>query len=136
MKQDHRYVQLSLFMKLEGKYQMKPEMIRKACELIENNLANPDLGVSWVANQLGADLISFSRSFSRTTGMQCSKYIASRRIERAKEALNDHRLRITEVAACVGFKDANYFTRVFKRMVGVSPAIYRKRLQRGRLQSS
>ena len=46
-------------------------------------------------------------------------------IERAKELLADPQINIKDVSIESGYRDANYFTRVFKRMVGKTPSEYR-----------
>lgn len=61
-------------------------------------------------------------------GMSFSKYLTSRRIQKAKELLADERLSVEQVAGLVGYKDYYYFTKVFKRTVGLSPSKYRKGL--------
>ena len=67
-----------------------------------------------------------SRKFNAYTGKSIKEYITMLRIEDAKELLTSSDLSITEVAFCVGFRDANYFTQVFKREVGQSPMRYKK----------
>ena len=48
-------------------------------------------------------------------------YLCSYRIEKAKELLQTTNMRVYEVALFVGFEDAAYFSRFFKRYTGVSP---------------
>jgi AraC family transcriptional regulator len=47
-------------------------------------------------------------------------------VSRAKQLLTDTGKSITEIALEVGFSDSGYFSRVFRREVGVSPAAYRQ----------
>lgn len=61
-------------------------------------------------------------------GMSFSKYLTSRRIQKAKELLADERLSVEQVAGLVGYKDYYYFTKVFKKSTGISPSKYRKHL--------
>lgn len=75
--------------------------------------------------------ISVSRLSSRikgTLGMSFSKYLTSKRIERAKELLKDERLSLEQIAEQVGYRDYFYFIKVFKKVTGVSPSVYRKNL--------
>ncbi len=55
-----------------------------------------------------------------------SDYIASLRMQRAKELLRDESMSIQEIAETVGYNDYFYFTKVFKKVVGISPSKYRK----------
>ena len=61
-----------------------------------------------------------------TFGMGVTDYIRMRRIEKAKEMLKDSYDNISTVAEKCGFDDANYFTRTFKNVVGMTPGKYRK----------
>ncbi|MBE6584502.1 MAG: helix-turn-helix domain-containing protein [Ruminococcaceae bacterium] len=65
------------------------------------------------------------QSYNCTLG----EYICARRIERAAKLLEDADISIEEVADAVGFSDAAYFSRCFKKIMGVSPREYRKRLE-------
>ncbi|MCR4656329.1 MAG: response regulator [Lachnospiraceae bacterium] len=55
-----------------------------------------------------------------------SDYISSLRMQRAKELLRDESMSIQEIAETVGYNDYFYFTKVFKKIVGISPSKYRK----------
>lgn len=60
--------------------------------------------------------------------MNFSDYVAQLRIQRAKELLSDESLSIQEIAEIVGYNDYYYFTKVFKKVQGISPSKYRKSL--------
>ena len=60
--------------------------------------------------------------------MNFSDYIARLRIQRAKELLEDETMSIQEIAEIVGYNDYFYFTKVFKKVQGISPSKYRKSL--------
>jgi AraC-like DNA-binding protein len=51
------------------------------------------------------------------------------RIEKSKALLRHDALRISDIAGAAGFEDQSYFTKVFKRMVGVTPNRYRDMLR-------
>ena len=67
-----------------------------------------------------------SNLIKRELKLSFSEYIAARRIQRAKELLGDDTLSIEQIAGMVGYKDYFYFTKVFKKVAGVSPSKYRK----------
>lgn len=67
-----------------------------------------------------------SHSFKRYTGRSFREYLTDVRLDDAKSLLRYSKLNITEIALSVGFADSAYFSNVFKRRVGVSPATYRK----------
>lgn len=72
-----------------------------------------------------------SSVFKEETGKSLFAYINAVRVERSKRLLLDNSIRLVDVAGLCGFEDQSYFTKVFKRLVGVSPKRYRD--SRGRL---
>lgn len=86
-------------------------------------------------NETSVDALAKHLLISRTqlhikvkalTGMSVTKYIHQIRIEKAKDLLHNSELHINEVAYEVGFEDPAYFSRIFKKLQGVSPAKYRQ----------
>lgn len=67
------------------------------------------------------------RIFRRRTGMTPVHYRNQVRVERAKHLLLDGTLGLEEIAGRVGFDDARYFARVFKKQTGASPSEFRRR---------
>ena len=70
---------------------------------------------------------SFKRRFAKATGMTPIEYVQTLRLEEAKQILETTELPVEAVANEVGYEDASYFGRLFRRMVGLTPAQYRKR---------
>lgn len=70
---------------------------------------------------------SFNRRFKTATGMSPLDYIHTVRLEEAKQWLETSDLPVEAVAAEIGYEDASFFSRMFKRKVGLTPAQYRKR---------
>ena len=65
--------------------------------------------------------------FKNDMGVSIIEYVLSLRIENAKQLLLEEGLSIHKIAESVGFQDHNYFSRVFKKRVGLSPSDYRRR---------
>ena len=83
--------------------------------------------------------VYFSRSylsslFKNETGSSLFAYINRVRVEKSKVLLLDESISLLDVAALCGFEDQSYFTKVFKKLVGVSPKRYRS--SRGQLEAS
>lgn len=78
----------------------------------------------------GLNARTFSRRFRAATGFAPIEYVQALRIEEAKQMLGHNMLSIDEVAESVGYDDPASFRRIFKRNVGQSPAVYRKKFQR------
>ena len=67
-----------------------------------------------------------SRVFKQETGTPFIQYLTALRIEKAKEILRtDKTVKISEICDQVGFLDQNYFSRIFKKTVGMTPQSYR-----------
>ena len=66
----------------------------------------------------------FSRSFRETYGITFQDYVVRYRILEACRLLKDPNTNITDVAYAIGFNDASYFSRTFRRYVGTSPSDY------------
>ncbi len=85
----------------------------------------PDVSVADMASESGMSVRNFHRVFRTIAGMPPSAYINGLRIERARSLLEETELTVTQIAGLVGFDDSNYFTKIFKSTVGVSPRRYR-----------
>ena len=68
-----------------------------------------------------------SRIFKDSYGFTVNKYILFKRITEAKRLLRFSAKNVDEIADSVGMNDANYFSRMFRKVEGMSPSEYRKR---------
>lgn len=84
---------------------------------IEEYAQNNHVSVSW-----------FIRSFKHCTGSTPMQYILSKRIYNAEILLHDSSYNITEIAQIVGYDNPLYFSRIFKKVKGLSPSEYRKNI--------
>jgi len=67
----------------------------------------------------------FCQLFKQSTGLSPHQYVLRQRIERAKEYLRNSRLTASQAAEATGFADQSHFTKVFRRIVGVTPMQFR-----------
>jgi len=81
-----------------------------------------------VAKAVNTSTSYFCRIFKKYTGLNFTDYVSRIRIEKAKSLLLNPNLRISEIAYEVGFQSLTHFNRVFKRVVGQSPTVYRASL--------
>lgn len=100
-------------------------IIQKAEKLIEEHYME-ELSVQQVAAQLHLSPGYLSTLMKRYTRMSFVEYMTSVRIKHAKSYLRKSGFRVYEIAELVGYPDQFYFSRIFKRVTGRSPAEYRK----------
>ncbi|MEH6995755.1 AraC family transcriptional regulator [Neobacillus drentensis] len=79
------------------------------------------INVTDLAKMAGLSKSHYSRLFKKFTGYSQIEYLTHLRIDRVKELLAHSEIRIKEVSQNVGYEDELYFSRIFKKIVGVSP---------------
>ncbi len=82
------------------------------------------LFVRELAGQAGLSVDYYTRLFRQTTGMTPQDYISHVRIAKARELLLDPAVKVREVALRVGYPDEFFFSRMFKKQVGISPQAF------------
>lgn len=135
-------------------YLLKPWKEEKLCELISTAIENvrsmqktdrivhsqkdvikdyidrnykKDISAKDVAGILGYSDVYFSKVFKQLFDDNFINYLTKIRMDRAKLLLKDVSFNIKEVGKSVGYADSNYFTKVFKRSIGMSPSEYRSK---------
>ncbi|MBI2734277.1 MAG: helix-turn-helix domain-containing protein [Aquabacterium sp.] len=100
--------------------------MRRLQDLLESRCDEP-----WALDDMAAQVCvsarTLQRRFRAATGMTPVQYLQAARIERSKDLLEAERLPVPEVAARVGYQDRVACGRLFKKMVGMSPAAYRQK---------
>ena len=105
-------------------------LVDRTCRLVERSIAEGTaMTQSALAGALGISTSHLSRVFRQATGETFERYVARRRVEMARVLLLDPAHNVSTVARQCGFKDASYFARVFRKIVGCSPAEYSRRPQ-------
>ena len=100
-------------------------MIRKVLHYIEFNL-DAKISLSDLAKLNEVSIPYLAGQFKKEVGETIIKYTNHLRIETAVKLLNTSSLSIQDIASYVGILDYNYFTKVFKKEIGMSPSQYRK----------
>ena len=84
-----------------------------------------DVSLEQAAEAMGMSSFYFSRFFRTSYNQTFLEYLTAYRIDRAVELLWQTDIPVREIASRVGYTDANYFTKVFKRHLGMTPTDYR-----------
>lgn len=103
------------------------ELLLKAKEFIEKNF-NKDITLEETAHYVGVSSYYFSKIFKTLVGKNYMDYVTDLRIEKAKDMMENTSESIKEICYEVGYNDPNYFSRVFKKIEGVTPSEYKSRL--------
>ncbi|AMY03942.1 helix-turn-helix domain-containing protein [Mesorhizobium sp. M7A.F.Ca.CA.001.09.2.1] len=101
-------------------------VINRCQKWAEGNYRTPS-PVAAMTKLSGLSERSFVRRFAKATEMKAIDYIHALRLEQAKQMLETGDLPVEAVASEVGYEDASFFGRLFRRKVGVTPAQYRIR---------
>ncbi len=114
---------------LERRQRLRGEaqrLTRQAMAYIHEHYRDP-ISREDIARHIGVSEGYLSRCFTQETGLSLIQYLTRYRIQQARQLLVSSDMTVTEIALEVGFSDSNYFSRVFRREVGVSPLTYRRR---------
>lgn len=99
--------------------------ILRATAYIENHFAE-HITLETLANLVNLNPIYFSNLFKREVGKSFTEYLTDFRMKKAKEMLRSSDCNINEIADALGYSDARYFSKTFKKEVGIKPTDYRK----------
>ncbi len=105
------------------------QLIQKVLNHINLNL-NTALSLKSLAGMCFISPSYLSYLFKQETGQTLTDYINTQRVERAARRLQNTDDTVAEIAEDVGILDVNYFTKIFKKSMGVTPTAYRKQLQK------
>lgn len=104
--------------------------ITRARVLIADKHAD-DLTLEQVSKNVNMSAFYFCKMFKKATGMTFTDYLARVRVEKVKNLLLNPHKRISEAAFEAGFQSLSQFNRVFRRIAGEAPTVYRERLHGG-----
>jgi transcriptional regulator GlxA family with amidase domain len=124
------------FARLVGSVQVTDAQIKKCQEWIAKR-PNVESPVASMVRLSGLPERTFKRRFQKAVGMPPLEYVHALRLEAAKNLLETTDQTLDELAVRVGYEDATFFSRLFRRKVGLTPAEYRRRFGalRGALRS-
>jgi two-component system response regulator YesN len=104
------------------------QLVDKSIDYISAHYTG-ELTLQQLADHVHMSKNYFCLQFKHHTGQNFIDYVIRLRIGKAKEIMAEPGLKIYEVAEKAGFNDVKYFSKLFKKMTGLSPVEYRERLQ-------
>jgi AraC family transcriptional regulator len=105
--------------------------MRRATELLEAHL-DGNIALQQVAEACDLSVSHFARAFKQTFRRPPYQWLIERRVDRARDLMNNSHLPLADIAHQCGFADQSALNRSFKRIHGVTPGIWRRRTSRGR----
>ena len=101
-------------------------VLKQAIDFIDGHYMDEEISLNRVAHAANVSANHFSALFSQNMGQTFIEYLTSLRMDKAKELLRCTSKRSSEIAGEVGYKDAHYFSYLFKKTQGMTPSEYRK----------
>lgn len=123
---DWHHIGQQPFARLARSRQVDDALIARCQSWIAEHYAQP-APVAAMEALSGLPERSFARRFKQATGMAPLEYVHTMRLEEAKHMLESSDLPIEAIANEVGYEDAGFFSRLFRRHVNLTPAQYRRR---------
>ncbi len=111
------------FKESEGN-QVAMQFLARLNEILENDLSNSGLDMTYLADKLNMSRSSLYRKFVCLTSLTPIAYVRKYRINKAIELMNNYDYTIREVSDMVGFSSAAYFSTAFKQEKDISPSEY------------
>lgn len=99
----------------------------RAAMYIAQNCTDREFQISQVAREVACSDVHLRRIFKRDFGITPVAYSTKVRLDKARSLLDNTQYSITMIADMTGFKDAYYFSRIFKQNLGCTPTEYRSR---------
>lgn len=99
-------------------------VVETAKEYIRNNFSR-NISLEDASMAVNISPYYFSRIFKEETGENFIDYLTELRIEKAKDLLSNSTYSVKEICSMVGYSDPNYFSRSFKKNVGVTPTEFK-----------
>ena len=106
---------------------MENHLVKAVKQFIEEKIGEP-FRVGDLCDAIGYSKSYLSKLFCEMTGETIASYATRAKIARAKEMIRDDSMNFTEISAALAFDNPQYFTRVFRRVTGMTPTEFKRSL--------
>lgn len=100
-------------------------VIERVRGYIDQNYANGGLTVADIGKAVYLSSTYVSLLFKQETGQTVGEYLTKVRVDKAKELLRDPQYKFYDICYAIGYTDPSYFSKLFKKVTGVTPSAYR-----------
>ncbi|SFJ04617.1 AraC family transcriptional regulator, arabinose operon regulatory protein [Paenibacillus sp. UNC496MF] len=104
------------------------DYVGKALQFVETHYQSP-ISIKNIADYVGLERTYFTKQFTKATGESPQQYLIKYRIDQAQRLLSTTAMTVGQVGKSVGIPELAYFSRLFKKVVGVAPKQHGLRLQ-------
>ena len=123
---DYAYQQfayITSYAKPQNSIDYTNHIVKATKEYMEQHYAE-DISLEDMADHVNISPQYFSKLIKKTTGFNFTDWLSMLRVKKAKELLTNSNFTVKEVCFMVGYKDPNYFSRIFRKRLGVTPSEY------------
>ncbi|HWT26579.1 MAG TPA: AraC family transcriptional regulator [Mobilitalea sp.] len=120
-----RFIYITGYVKPQNPIDYTNRIVQATKDYLEAHYAE-EISLENVAEQVNISPQYFSKLIKKTTGFNFIDWLSMLRVKRAKELLANSSLTVKEVCFLVGYKDPNYFSRIFKKRIGITPSEFVK----------
>lgn len=106
---------------------MPPDFKEKMEKLLRNKMAESDLSVNDIAREMGMSRTVLYLNMKRAFGCTVNEKLFNMRMKKAAQQLDETNRPVADIAYACGFSDPKYFSRSFKKAIGMTPTEYRSR---------
>ena len=103
------------------------QLLKKAFEIIENNISNEQFDIPFFCEELGVSRTMLFTKIKAWTNFTPNDFIQEIRMKRAIQLLEQNKINISQVSYKVGFKNPKYFSKCFQKKYGETPSQYQNR---------
>lgn len=100
------------------------QLLEKIHQVIEENMDNSDFNIDAIANSIGLSRSAFFKKLKSLTGLAPVDLVKEIRLSKSVELIKSSDMSISEIAFAVGFKDANYYSKCFRKKYDLTPREY------------
>lgn len=119
------FIEITGKVKAQSSIDYSNKIVQITRDYLETHYAE-DISLEDLAEQVNMSPQYFSKLIKKTTGFNFIDWLSMLRVKKAKELLTNSSLTVKEVCFMVGYKDPNYFSRIFKKRIGITPSDYVK----------
>ncbi len=120
-----RFMYITGFVKPQVSIDYSNKIVQATKDYLEAHYSE-EISLENVAEQVNISPQYFSKLIKKNTGFNFIDWLSMLRVKKAKELLTNSNYTVKEVCFMVGYKDPNYFSRIFKKRIGITPSEFIK----------